>query len=285
MKDLILHPQTRHQVEEFVKAPSHALLLAGASGSGKKTLALGLAEEVLQLPANSFAQHPYGLIITAETGKAIGIEAVRKLDQFLALKVPGRTTFDRIAVIEDAQLLTIEAQNALLKTLEEPPIGTLLILTVNQAQTMLPTIRSRAQLIVVGRLEQEAVKAYFADRNFDEKEVAQAYAISGGLPGLMQALLSETDHPLLQATGVARQILSQSAHERLLAVDELAKQRTLAADMTFILQQMAHVSLQSARGPAAKKWQVVLTASYEAGEALARSAQPKLTLTRLMLSL
>ena len=107
---------------------------------------------------------------------------------------------------------------------------------------------------------------------------------SGGLPGLMSALLGQEEHPLLLATQRARQLLSQSAYERLLAVDDLAKQRPLALDVAFIFQQMAHVSLQTATGEAAAKWQAILKAGYQAAEALNVSAQPKLALTNLMLS-
>lgn len=285
MKDLILHPLTVRQLEKFTDMPSHALLLVGPTGSGKGALAAAVAEKILGLPKAGFAEHPYGLCITPEEGKAIGIEAVRQLEQFLALKVPGRTAFDRAVIIENAQLMTPEAQNALLKNLEEPPAGTLLILTVNHAQAVLPTIRSRAQSVTVGRLRREALEGHFTGHNYDPKAAAQAYAISGGLPGLMQALLDETEHPLIEATERARQLLSQSAYDRLLLADELAKERSLASDVAFILQQMAHVSLQSAEGRAARKWQTVLKASYEAEEALAGSVQPKLALTNLMLNL
>jgi hypothetical protein len=68
-------------------------------------------------------------------------------------------------------------------------------------------------------------------------------------------------------------------------VDELAKQKQLAQDTTFILQQMARLSLQSATGQGAKKWQRILKASYEAAEQLNQSAQPKLCLTNLMLNM
>lgn len=285
MKDLLLHPLTKQQVNVFLDAPSHALMLAGPGGSGKRTLAIRLAETVLQLPEGGFAGHPYALLIAPKDGKAIGIEAVRQLEQFLALKVPGKTAHDRVIIIEDAHLLTIEAQNALLKMLEEPPRGTVLILTVGYQQSVLPTIRSRVQSIPVGRLERNSLEAHFGKRDFDEQAVKKAYSISGGLPGLMHTLLYEEDHPLMAATELARQLLSQSTYERLAAVDELAKQRSLAIDVTAILQQMAHVSLQTATGPAARKWHSVLSASYEAGEALSNSAQPKLALTKLMLSL
>jgi len=217
--------------------------------------------------------------------KLIAIEAVRRLDKFLALKVPGKSSHDRVVIFEDAHLLSLEAQNALLKTLEEPPEGTLLILTVNHEQAMLPTIRSRAPAIAVNRPPRELAEAFFKALGHPAAAISQTYAISGGLPGLMQALLADQEHSLRTATEWARRLLSQSVYERLIAVDELAKQRSLAADIAFILQQMARVSLQTASGEAAKRWQNVLEAGYQAAEALNGSAQPKLTLTKLMLSL
>lgn len=287
MKDLLLHPRTRRRLEAYMAAPTHALLLVGPTGSGKRTLAESLAEAALGLGPGKAAGHPYVLIVEPEEpGKAIGIEAVRQLEKFLALKVPGITKeHDRAVLLEDAHLLTPQAQNALLKTLEEPPAGTVLILTVNHGQGVLPTIRSRAQAVTVERLEKQALEDYFAGRGFDSKATGKAYAISGGLPGLMHAMLDESDHPLLEATEKARQLLSQSAYERLAMVDTLAKDRKLAMDVAMILQQMARISLRTATGPAAKKWQSVLEAGYETAEALAANAQPKLALTKLMLSL
>ncbi len=286
MKDLVLHQLTRQRSESFAAAPSHALILSGPTGSGKRTLAVRMAEVILDLPADAFEGHPYTLIIAPEEeGKAIGIEAVRRLERFTALKVPGKSAHDRAVLIENAHMMTVEAQNALLKLLEEPPEGTVMILTVNHEQTMLPTIRSRAQSIPVGRVERAVLDRYFSARGFDEQTIGRAYDISGGLPGLMHAMLDESEHPLLLATDYARKLLSQSVYERLTLVDELAKQKILAMDICNILQQMAHVSLQTANGQAAKKWQTVLRAAYDASEALAVSAQPKLALTNLMLSL
>ena len=284
MKQLVLNPQTREQVEAFTAHPSHAMMLVGPVGSGKHTLATAIAETLLGLPEDSLASHPYVMVVAPEDGKAIGIEAARQLEQFLALKVPGTSEYDRIVIIEDAHLLTTEAQNALLKTLEEPPEGTILIMTVGHEQALLPTIRSRAQTIPVGRLQKSELDAHFSE-NSGQQHIDQAYAISGGLPGLMDALLSEADHPLVLATQKARELLSSSPYERLTMVDELAKQKALAFDVTVILQQMARLSLQTAAGQAARKWQRVLSSGYEAGEALLANGQPKLVLTKLALSL
>ncbi|MEK7059603.1 MAG: AAA family ATPase [Patescibacteria group bacterium] len=284
MKDLVLHPLTRQQLEGFVTIPSHAMLLVGRVGSGKQTVASRLAELVLELPTGSLDEYPYKLIINPDEGKTIGIEAVRQLEHFLSLRVPSKG-HNRVVIIEDSHKLTTEAQNALLKTLEEPPAGTIVIMTAAHEQSLLPTIRSRAQIIQIKKPDETAIKAHFEGHNFDIEDIKRAYAISAGLVGLMSALLEQSDHPLTEATDRARQLLSQSVYERLLSVDELAKQRELAIDVTAILQQMAHISLQTATGKPAAKWQAVLTASYQCSQDLASSAQPKLALTRLMLNL
>jgi hypothetical protein len=282
MKDLILHETTERQIDDFIAAPSHAVLLLGAIGSGKIAIANGLAEIILD-PPGRIENYPYKLSLTGEKG-SIGIEAVRQLEGFLSLKVPREQNINRVVIIEDAQNLTLEAQNALLKTLEEPADKTLLILTASHAQALLPTITSRVQAIHVKRPPHAEVSGYFKAKGYDEASIKQAYAISGGLPGLMTALLGQSDHPLMAATEQARQWLQASTYERLLLTDELAKQRDLALNMAFILQQMAHVSLQTATNQGARRWQAILQASFDFYKEINQNAQPKLALTNLALA-
>lgn len=285
MKGLVLHSATQKAVADYSRRPAHATLLIGPAGSGKLTLAKRLAEAVLSIQENGFDNHPYKLVIAPEADKvSIGIEAVRQLEQFLALKVPGQSKIDRAVIIENAHLLTLEAQNALLKTLEEPPKGTILLLTSASEQALLPTIRSRVQPLHIIKPSSRDIESHFGAQ-YDPKNIRQAYSVSGGLPGLMNSMLSEEQHPLSLATQKARELLGQTTYERLLGVDELAKDKQLALDTTFILQQMSHVSLQAAGEPQAKKWRQIMRAAYAANEELSNSAQPKLTLINLMLNL
>jgi DNA polymerase-3 subunit delta' len=278
----LLHPLTQRQIEDFAAAPVHAVILTGPAGVGKSKMAADLASQLLEEPLEPY---PYKLQLTPEDNKSIGIEAVRQLEHFLSLKVPRSAPVNRVVIIESAHTLTLEAQNALLKTLEEPPAGSLIILTANREQVLLPTIRSRAQTITVKRPAKSAVLDYFQAQGYEAETIGRVYNVSGGLPGLMQAMLDDIDHPLLKAVEKARQLLSLPAYERLLLVDELSKQRDLATDTVNILQQMAEVGLQTASQAAAKKWQRVLEAGYQAAEALSTNAQPKLVLTQLMLNL
>jgi hypothetical protein len=283
MEQLVIHPQTRRQLDSYLQTPPQAIVLVGPAGSGKSAMAQQLAETALGLRPGGFAAYSYGTTVTPEDGKAIGIEAARQLEHFLSLKVPGKQGVNRAVIIEDSHLLTVEAQNALLKTLEEPPAGTLVILTASHQQALLPTINSRLQTVAVRRPTQRDLQAYFQTQGFDKSDISRTYAMSGGLPALMQALLSDDDHPLRAAAVQARQLLGQSTFERLVTVDILSKQRELAVDTLNILQQMAHISLQTASGSAAERWQKVLRASYDTAEAIQASAQLKLALTNLAL--
>lgn len=285
MNDLLIHPKTNEQLAAFISQPSHAILIVGSAGSGKLSVANNIAETVLGLEASKLDSYGYAKTLSSVEGKAIGIDSIRELERFLSLKVPIDKDYNRSVIIEDSHNLTLEAQNALLKLLEEPPEGTILILTTNHSQSLLPTIRSRAQIINLTRPDEAQTKGYFSDQDFDAAKIKQAYSISGGLPGLMSSMLGDEEHPLSSATEWARKLLGQTPYERLLSVDELSKQRELSIDITFILKQMAHVSLQAASGKTAKRWEGILKASYEASEGLNSTANAKLTLTKLMMSL
>ncbi|HEX7042808.1 MAG TPA: hypothetical protein VF189_06155 [Patescibacteria group bacterium] len=81
---------------------------------------------------------------------SIGIELIREMQKHIFFKpIKGQK---KIIVIQDAQILTIEAQNALLKILEEPPIYTYIFLLTTSENTFLPTIISRCKIV---RLEEE----------------------------------------------------------------------------------------------------------------------------------
>lgn len=285
MSDLVVHADTARLVAAFVAQPSHALLLTGPPGMGKASLATYVAEQILGVAPGSLSSHPYVRQIAPEDGKAISIETVRELEHFLSLKVPGQQVINRLVSIEDSHELSIEAQNALLKTLEEPPLASLIIFTAQNPAALLPTIRSRMQTISVKRPPLATLTAHFTRAGHSASRIAQVQAISGGLPGLMSALLETTDHPLVPATERARQLLGQSTFERLATVDELAKQKSLCRDVLFILGQMSELQLQRTTGKDFAHWAAILNASYACVDALEHNAQPKLALTHLMLRL
>jgi len=92
--------------------------------------------------------------------QSIGIDDVKAMQKKIFLK-PLKSPFKAV-IIEDAQLLTTEAQNALLKVLEEPPMHTIILLGTENREALLPTIQSRCQLI---SLDEEGVKLTTREQN------------------------------------------------------------------------------------------------------------------------
>ena len=140
MDTLVLHPRTKTNVAQFVARPSHAIALVGANGIGKTCLAEVIVGAVLDISPEQLVQYPYLMTIRAEKD-SISIDAIRRLQRFLQLKTLGVESIRRAVIIEHAELLTTEAQNAYLKLLEEPPGDTLMLLTVDNQRKLLPPCR------------------------------------------------------------------------------------------------------------------------------------------------
>lgn len=186
---------------------SHALLLAGPQGVGKLDFALNFAKLLLcetdsdtdttcnscmackLLQANA---HPDLLLIVnaKETKKTIKIEEIRAITHKLSQK--SHRNGYKIVIIENAEIMTLAASNALLKTLEEPPGQSILILTTKQP-TLLPiTIRSRCQLLTFYTIAQETAKQWLAQyTNINAIPIDNLLNITNNAPLLTLELIND----------------------------------------------------------------------------------------------
>lgn len=117
----------------------------------------------------AFAIDPLDRTVIAHDG-SIGIKEVRLFQEKLFLRPFKGTT--KAIILKDAQHLTIEAQNAMLKMLEEPPLHTIIILAATAKEDLLPTIQSRCKIIHVLQ-QQPAV---------DQEKAEQTHALLKQLP-------------------------------------------------------------------------------------------------------
>jgi hypothetical protein len=297
----LFHPLTEQHIASFLSHPSHALLIVGPAGSGKQYTIEYLAWRLLKMePSDDLKNYPFFKAVLPEKDKAsIGIETIRELQPFVKLKLPSNSRAWRIITIDGAHTMTAKAQNALLKLLEEPPQQTIFLLTADSLEGVLPTIRSRVQQLSLNLPSLAATNSYFIAQGYDASAVQQAAMVSGGLPGLTAALLQEKDHPLKQAVQTVKELLRATQFERLCRVDELAKKKPETLQVLFVLQHMARAAIaqsaQAAQHPSSSntadihkrlsQWHRIQSAAYQAEQAYAVSAQAKLTLTNLMLSL
>ncbi len=181
--------------------PATAYAFAGSSGLGKRTVADAFAMELLcASPTDAGAcgacaqcirvaggTHPDVLVVAREPERRdIRTEQVRDLTRWFALR--PLMAARKVALLDDAETLNEHGQNALLKTLEEPPGAAVLVLVVARASLLLPTVRSRCQLVRFDPLADAELTQLLDRHGVPAPEIPLLVARSGGSPGHALAL-------------------------------------------------------------------------------------------------
>jgi DNA polymerase-3 subunit delta' len=195
--------------------------------------------------------HPdFNYICKPPTRTDVLIEQVRDLIAKLGLK-PARA-LRRIAIVDDAETLNPAAQNALLKTLEEPPGEAIIFLVASGDQALVDTVRSRLRLVRFGPLAAPEIAAIVLGSNQADRDRAYAIArLARGSASRALAMLDSNELPaleLLRALCGARTIDFPRAHG---LAQELFGRRDQAADSFELLARLledllAHKILESA---------------------------------------
>ena len=185
-----------------------ALLFAGPSGVGKSLAAYEVAKALLcrKGPVSACEKCPscrrvdsrthndlFPLTIQPEYS-TITVDDVRGLCGFI-MCTPLESE-RKVAVIDPADAMTEEAQNAFLKTLEEPPADTTIILVAVSTDMLLPTVRSRCRRVNFGRVSDEIVAAFLREKGVSEKDAALLARLADGSFGAALALAGAGDAPV-----------------------------------------------------------------------------------------
>ena len=152
---------------------SHSYMFIGLEGIGKKMIAKEFAKKILCLNQRTDNQcicksciefdtnnNPDFLIIEPD-GNSIKIEQIRNLQKLIQEK--PIISNKKVYIIDNADLMTKEAQNCLLKTLEEPPEYAIIILIGSNENLFLPTIKSRCMILHFDKISNEEIKRYLKD--------------------------------------------------------------------------------------------------------------------------
>ena len=169
---------------------SHAQLISGEDGIGKSILAEILGKLILNRDLN----REYVDIINYKPSKAsFGVDDVREIiDEVNKKPFEGDK---KVIIIHQGNKLTIQAQNALLKTIEEPPTEVYIIILCESLELILDTIKSRCEIYKLTPLTKDELYKYIAIKGYDysEEEKSSAIAFSEGIPGRIDRYFSDTE--------------------------------------------------------------------------------------------
>lgn len=218
------HPRDRFDLlpdstaeEAFLDALSrgrlhHAWLVCGVEGAGKATFAyraarrlLGAQADAARGPLGASPHDPVSRLISAQAHsdllvleraveggkqkKSISVDQARELPEFFS-KSPSQAAY-RVAIIDAADDLNLNAANALLKVLEEPPERGVLFLITHAPGRLLATIRSRCRRVTLPSWSPDRLERLVRDRTgADPEDARHAAAMAGGSPGAALALAS-----------------------------------------------------------------------------------------------
>nr|WP_288723976.1 DNA polymerase III subunit delta' [uncultured Sellimonas sp.] len=171
-KDLVSYIQNTIQNNQV----SHAYIFNGERGAGKKMFAQLFAmtlqcEKGMTEPCNEChscrqalsGNHPDIIRVTHEKPNTISVEDVRvQINNDIMIK-PYNGKY-KIYIVPDADLMTVQAQNALLKTIEEPPEYAVIILLTENAESLLPTILSRCVVLKIKNVKDTLIKKYLMEQ-------------------------------------------------------------------------------------------------------------------------
>lgn len=199
-----LNPESMHKKIENFEEPLLKLIMPLPRGKGEVSESSGtdklsdkqlenLKEELHKKKLNPF----YRLQI--EGANIVKISSIREVRKFLSLEYTD--VKNRVVIIDEAHLMNTEAQNALLKSLEEPPDGVIFILITPYEERLLPTINSRCWQIKFSSMSTEIIKNILIDKfQFDASESEKAAVFSSGSVHKAVELIENEMSSLLEST-------------------------------------------------------------------------------------
>lgn len=210
--EIIGNYKIKDQIVKSIKIKdfSHAHIIVGEDGIGKSIIARETAAYILGKSSDNQCVDIVECRITGNK-KSIGIDDIKGIIEEVNKKPYEGDK--KVIIIYSADKITEVAQNALLKTIEEPPNGIYLILLCEKLDSILDTIQSRCETYKLNRLKDEDI-VLFLNRNFPnlpEEERKSVIAFSDGIPGRAERFIE--DSSLHEIRDVTAQILLELQEE------------------------------------------------------------------------
>ncbi len=225
-------------IQEFASGSTvHAYLFTGPRGVGKKTLAEQCAMALLCTgelkpcftcpPCVRFLDGTHPDVRRISGDKTIGVDAVREV-----VRISGEHTYEggrRIILIDRAEKMTAQAQNCLLKTLEDPPVDSVFLLTAEEASSLLPTVVSRCRVKPIPPWTREEMEPVLLESGVPQSRLEELCLLSGGSIGAARKLWQDPAYSELRKK-VLQTVLSIESAKDIFPISNTMREEKEQAD-------------------------------------------------------
>jgi len=274
MNTPIINPNSATLLDAYRAHPVSGLILQGGEYSGVRSIVEQLASDLLPGDATNNI-----VIVEGDPGKSITIEQIRDLKKSITTIATSSEAIGRVVIIHNAHTMTQEAQNALLKLIEEPASKTAVILHSNSINKLLGTIRSRCHTISILPITQNQAHKYADSHGYDKKQADKALLLSKGESDLFVSLL-EGDSQLLPDIQRAKDFLALSIFERLALQKKYTKPETLLPLISGMLR-ISEAAMRSSQPASMSRWKRIVEQTHECEQLLEGRVNTKLVFLRL----
>lgn len=280
---VLLSSSSKKSIDDFINQKGQCLSLIAPNGFGKFTIAKFIASKFLN--TDQLNDNPNLLVIKPDEKGNILIDEIRQINSFIKLKATSALETPRVIIIKNAEVLTKECQNLLLKPLEEPPRDVLFILCACSVQSLLPTIQSRIKILNLIPPTSKEIKQFFKD-DFEEVKLSKSILISQGKLGMLWSLLSNQEHPLLEQIDSVKQFIKLNKFQKTSMINNLAKSDvTSFLDALYIVADSGFKNSVMSDQKQVIFWHKLKKATYLAKKESQLKGNNKLILTKLVLSI
>lgn len=245
MPNVYIHPQTQQHLDSLVRDLPQSMVLTGPEGVGLSAAVSYVADRV----------HSKPIYVLPEKDEKVDIEkGVITVDIIRRLYSMTKTieTGTRLIVIDDAERMGVQAQNAFLKLLEEPGANTHFIVLTHAVAKLLPTIRSRVQTIEIHPVSTTQSEALLDTLQVTDKtRRSQLLFIASGLPAQLTILASDGNvfEARAQIIRDARTYLQGSMYDRLKVASSFKDDRQGSLTLLLDAMKLLQGSLKTGNSP------------------------------------
>jgi hypothetical protein len=270
----LINAKTQRLLEGYISNPSGVLLVVDQSNS--------FPEEIMQyLKKKLISQgNMANQIIVQPVKNTISIEQMRELKKSLANKSDSTSEFSRFVRLDSIEKATNQAQNAILKLIEEPPSNTLVLLHTSSINKVLQTIVSRCKVLHVLPISVNQAYKYGEILGSSRTEINKAFQISAGNAQIFTEIVENNESKTSEKIKQAKVFIGNTVFDRLSQQNEYAQKEEFNSLLDG-LETISVAALHTSKGKGINRWKNIVNEVRTCKELVTENVSIKLVFLRL----